>query len=216
MQSFRTKLRRLAKNRNIADPQIGYRLLADPFFFDESDRLSVSRDIFPGPIVTGKGFDSSEPVGRQLLEQVRGRMPFARVAEAEQPAADPLVARPARLGQVAFRLAVQENYQRCIVSTEHTLPVLEAAHITPYSQEPSHELSNGLLLRRDIHRLFDLGLVTITPDLQFKVSDELRETYSNGKVYYDMQRKLQLPEGALPPDPARLERHATEVYKGSL
>jgi len=44
--------------------------------------------------------------------------------------------------------------------------------------------SNGLLLRSDIHRLFDDGWVTVTPDFHFVVSRRLREEFDNGKTYY--------------------------------
>ena len=44
------------------------------------------------------------------------------------------------------------------------MPALEAAHIRPYSKGGEHEPQNGLLIRRDIHSLFDTGYVTVTPD----------------------------------------------------
>ena len=47
---------------------------------------------------------------------------------------------------------------RCAVTGEKTLPVLDAAHILPYSKGGSHDVRNGLLLRRDIHSLFDRRL----------------------------------------------------------
>jgi hypothetical protein len=40
--------------------------------------------------------------------------------------------------------------------------------------------------RTDIHRLFDLGYVTISRDRRFEVNPRLREDYENGKVYYDL------------------------------
>ncbi|PSO48774.1 MAG: hypothetical protein BRC33_08750 [Cyanobacteria bacterium SW_9_44_58] len=47
---------------------------------------------------------------------------------------------------------------------ERTLPALDAAHIKPYAQSGSHTISNGLLLRADLHRLFDRFYITITPN----------------------------------------------------
>ena len=96
----------------------------------------------------------------------------------------------------------------------HSLPALEAAHIIPYGTDSAgHTLENGLLLRADVHRLFDRGYVTITPEYTFKVSRRLREDYDNGKVYYDLEdRKIWTPKAPYPkPDPERLERHATEA-----
>ena len=92
-----------------------------------------------------------------------------------------------RLGQGAFRVLITDNYQRrCAVTREKTLPVLDAAHIRPYSKGGQHDVRNGLLLRRDIHSLFDRGYVTVTPEHRFEVSRQLDEDYGNGKVYYDL------------------------------
>ena len=46
--------------------------------------------------------------------------------------------------------------RRCAVTGEKTLPVLEAAHIRPYALLGPHRVNNGLLLRSDLHKLFDL------------------------------------------------------------
>jgi predicted restriction endonuclease len=47
-------------------------------------------------------------------------------------------------------------------------------HIRPYGDGGAHEAQNGLLLRRDIHSLFDAGYVTATPDLRFEVSRRIK------------------------------------------
>ena len=73
--------------------------------------------------------------------------------------------------------------------------MLEAAHIKPYSAEGPHLVSNGLLLRSDLHRLFDQGYVTVTPNHRIKVSERLRIDYQNGRTYYPFDGK----EVALPP-----------------
>ena len=65
-----------------------------------------------------------------------------------------------------------------------SLPVLEAAHIKPYAADGPHRLSNGILLRSDLHKLFDLGYVTVTPDLHFEVSQRLKTEWENGREYY--------------------------------
>ena len=72
------------------------------------------------------------------------------------PHGAPTLVRP-RLGQGAFRLAVTDAYERrCAVTDEKTLPILDAAHIRAFSAGGEHDVGNGLLLRTDIHRLFDL------------------------------------------------------------
>ncbi len=110
-----------------------------------------------------------------------------------------------------------DAYQRrCTVTGEKTLPVLEAAHIKPYASRGPHRISNGLLLRSDLHKLFDLGYLTVTPALRLEVSSRLREEWQNGRVYY-AHHGQQL--GFLPNEksslPAReyLQWHNENVFK---
>ncbi|MEQ1832095.1 MAG: HNH endonuclease [Candidatus Eisenbacteria bacterium] len=100
-----------------------------------------------------------------------------------------------QLGQGTFRLAVTSAYSRsCTVTGEHSLPAREAAHIRPYGDGGEHEVSNGLLLGSDIHRLFDTGYLGVTPDYKFVVSCYLRGDYSNGRSYYPLHgRPIELP-----------------------
>jgi len=68
---------------------------------------------------------------------------------------EPVLVRP-RLGQGTFRVIVTDVYERrCTIMGERTLPVLEAAHIKPYGVGGPHSSENGLLLRSDLHTLFD-------------------------------------------------------------
>ena len=81
--------------------------------------------------------------------------------------------------------SVTDAYQRrCAVTGEKTLPVLEAAHIKPYAELGPHRVSNGILLRSDLHKLFDLGYITVTPELHLEVSPRLQEEWQNGREYY--------------------------------
>ena len=90
-----------------------------------------------------------------------------------------------RLGQGAFRVLVTDAYERrCAVTGEKTLPVLEAAHIKPYALQGPHRVSNGILLRSDLHKLFDLGYITVTPELKLEVSPRLKTEWQNGREYY--------------------------------
>lgn len=70
----------------------------------------------------------------------------------------------ARRGQPRFRVALLEAYScRCAVTGADAESVLEAAHIRPYRGPDSNVAANGLLLRADIHTLFDLALLAINP-----------------------------------------------------
>jgi putative restriction endonuclease len=106
-------------------------------------------------------------------------------------------------------------HRRCAITGERTLPALEAAHIRPYAEGGRHEASNGLLLRRDIHSLFDDGYVTVTPDLRFEVSRRIREEFENGRHYYALQgQEIAAPSTlAHRPDPEALRWHNTELFK---
>ncbi|WP_204348080.1 HNH endonuclease, partial [Stenotrophomonas maltophilia] len=67
--------------------------------------------------------------------------------------------------------------------------------IKPWSDGGENRPGNGLLLRTDVHRLFDLGYVTVNHDREFEVSPRLREDYENGKDYYALHgRALRTPE----------------------
>src|SRR5271167_1536981 len=125
----------------------------------------VVRDAMPvAPSVQEPAVGNAEPSGRRFGEEYLAR---------------------SRLGQGAFRVLVTDAYERrCAVTGEKTLPVLEAAHIKPYALEGPHQVRNGLLLRSDLHKLFDLGYVTVTPALRLEVSSRLREEWHNGKEYY--------------------------------
>ena len=177
------------------DYHIGCRVLTQPFFFSEREWIPIPPSWSPH-IQQGRTYDTSEGDGRLLWEMVMEQ-------EARQPSApitpprygEPAIIRP-RLGQGAFRIAVTDIYRRCCAVTgEKTLPILDAAHIRPFGEGGPHEASNGLLLRTDIHRLFDLGYVTVSNDGKFEVGRRLKDDFENGRHYYDMRgQSLFMPD----------------------
>jgi predicted restriction endonuclease len=69
-------------------------------------------------------------------------------------------------GQPAFWDALLQAYERqCAITGCTVLQILEAAHIMPYMGKPTNRVDNGLLLRSDLHTLFDLGLIWNKPGL---------------------------------------------------
>jgi putative restriction endonuclease len=78
-----------------------------------------------------------------------------------------------------------------------------------------HAIRNGIPLRRDLHRLFDLGYVTIRPNHRLAVSDALRDDYENGRTYYELEnRRILLPaDVADHPDPGLLDWHGSSVFR---
>ena len=111
-----------------------------------------------------------------------------------------------RLGQQAFRRKLISAYDaQCAFTQCRTIWVLEAAHITPYRGIRTNAVTNGLLLRADVHTLFDLALISIEPSkFVVKVSKLL------GGSQYELLdgRKPKLPAKlALRPSTAALEYH---------
>jgi putative restriction endonuclease len=106
--------------------------------------------------------------------------------------------------------------RRCAVTQEKTLPALEAAHIKPFSDSGPHSVQNGILLRSDIHRLFDSGYVTVTSDYRFEVSRRIKDEFENGRDYYALQgRSLSTPnEPRMKPSREFISWHNENVYRG--
>ncbi len=193
-----------ARGRNAdATKDVGCSILGEPFFFDRRDWIPMSDD-FAGSIVRGKFFDSDNADGERIWTAVQQLLiartvtPL-RVAEQRAEYGAPVLVRPRR-GQGAFRALVTNAYgRRCAVTGESTLPVLEAAHIKPFADEGLNNTYNGLLLRSDFHKLFDVGLITVTPQHEVVVSSRIKEQWFNGKAYNNLHGK---PLQMLPASPA--------------
>lgn len=220
------------RNRFVASgpiPQIGCILLSSAIFFPEELWIPQPANWAPRNL-TYQRYDLEQGEGLRIWRQCQERIQmlradtrgfpvsavFERLDEAiAERFGPPRLIRP-RLGQGTFRVAVTDAYGRaCAVTHEHSLPALEAAHIRPYKHEGPHEVSNGLLLRADLHRLFDQGYLTVTPDLQLRVSGRLREDYDNGKTYYPLD-KLALGQPATPselPSREHLAWHNEHVFR---
>jgi putative restriction endonuclease len=217
---MRTRIARYRKTDpdDRSDFAIGCRILTQPFFFEEADWIPVPPSWSPN-IVSFKTYNTGEPEGVALWEAVNERLnqlPVPGMAEAGARYGEPHLIRP-RLGQGAFRVLVTDIYgRRCAVTQERTLPALEAAHIRPYGDGGEHEPQNGLLLRRDIHSLFDAGYVTVTPSLHFEVSRCIKEEFDNGRDYYALHgQRISVPkEMTQHPDPTALTWHNEHCFKG--
>jgi putative restriction endonuclease len=218
---------RIAKYRRIRPDErddfvIGCRILTQPFFLDRSQWLPVP-DSFALNTVTFKSYSTDNEEGIRLWESVQHalerpstspQLEFDHAPQARY--GEPILVKP-RLGQGAFRVLVTDNYRRrCAISGERTLPALDAAHIKPFADGGEHDVSNGILMRRDIHSLFDLGYVTISPDMKFVVSKKIREEYENGRHYYAMHgTSIQVPDSVnRQPNRVSLTWHNENRFKG--
>jgi putative restriction endonuclease len=208
------------------NPNIGCIMLAEPFFWPKEAWIPCPAD-FKLNTVQGKGYDAEDGIGRELWNAVRERLQTEAPAQLQVGTAafaavesngygKPQIVLP-RLGQGLFRMLVTDAYQRrCAITGERTLPVLDAAHIKPYTVVQRHEVSNGLLLRSDLHRLFDGGYLTIDPANHcLVVSKRIKEEFENGKEYYALEGSL-LREPIEPwakPNVENLEFHAYNVFR---
>jgi putative restriction endonuclease len=219
MRARAMKYRR-GKDANPWDFTIGCVLLQHPFFLPQSDWIPSPAD-FSLNIVQGKGYDLESGTGKQLWEAVRLRAQHRpavqlQVGDGEVMWSNPVLVRQ-RLGQGSFKILVTDNYERrCAVTQEKALPALEAAHIRPVAEKGQHRVDNGLLLRSDIHRLFDSGYVTITPDYKFRASQKLKDDFHNGEEYFKLNNKeIWLPnQSDCRPKPEFLEWHSATVFRG--
>jgi putative restriction endonuclease len=208
------------------DPTIGCVLLADPFFWPEDLWIKDPPGWHPN-IQRGATYDLQHGDGRRIWDMVAERLAAtsrtgSRMGEGLPTPSipggygDPLF-HPPRVGQGTFRALITDMYQRrCAVTREKALPALEAAHIRPFSQVQEHALTNGILLRSDVHRLFDAGYVTITPDYRVEASQRMKADFNDGDNYLGLHgASVWGPESeGFKPDPVALAWHNEQVFRG--
>jgi putative restriction endonuclease len=205
-------------------------VLTNPLFFEERDWIEIPSN-WANSIVQGKSYDTNETIGAQLWSKVEAQLyrylPVESMVEStnqfmvQEPTAPTygeLYMQKIRVGQGAFRVLITDAYKRkCAVTGEKTLPVLEAAHIKSYSESGPQITSNGILLRSDMHKLFDSGYLTITPNYKIEISNRIKEEFQNGREYYQYHGKdlSTIPiQDADKPNNQYIEWHNTNIYKG--
>jgi putative restriction endonuclease len=228
LAKMKSLIDRYRSKQGIVDPNytIGCIVLVQPFFLPESQWIPAPPDWKPN-IVQGKSYDLTQEPGLSIFNQVKSAL-RAPSAEPSWPAlvrdlpddpreryGQPVLVRP-RLGQGAFRVLVTDAYDRkCAITSEKVLPVLEAAHIRPYGEQGPHQVDNGILLRSDLHILFDRGYVTVTPDLRVEVSRRIHDEFDNGRAYYALHgNEIRLPNRPeYRPSSEFLSWHNDEVFR---
>ncbi len=177
-------------------------------FFSDSARLKVSEawELF------------GEANGAASIEQMRARIGHHRhapIAAGEDPAIGCLFVRDVRFFAAdisvdpppgfapnivqgkSYDLADQAvaEYFTGLLQLILGVVVLQAAHIRPVTAGGEHRLDNGLLLRSDVHTLFDRGYLGVDAKYRLRVSPRLREDFSNGDQFYAMAGQvIGLPE----------------------
>ena len=208
------------------DPVIGCVFVRDVTFFAD-DLTADSPPDFAANVVQGKGYDMGDPrysrYFADLMQLVLGvavELDFSRPWHRSGPVfGDPRLA-PSRLGQQAFKAVVGDAYHwHCAITGGKIRPVLEAAHIRPVSPRYGGEnrLDNGLLLRSDVHRMFDLGYLGVDPAHRLRVSPRLRTEFGNGDAFYaKVGQVIALPDRrADRPNVDFLQWHMDTIFKAS-
>ena len=218
LSEMRTRVAKYRRQNELrtADYTIGCILVEQPFFFQESDWIPIPSN-WRSNIVQGRRYDLSVEPGLSLWKQLHMAMPLvSEVREESVRYGQPTLTLP-RLGQGSFRILVTDAYdRRCAITNERTLPALDAAHIRPYSDSGQHIVSNGILMRRDLHALFDKGYVTVTSSMKLEVSRKIKEEFENGRDYYRLHgNTIRLPADSKN-RPAReyIEWHNSNIYRG--
>ena len=196
------RIRRITNetDNSIGDREIGCVLLRDLWFLPPSEQL-MPPQTFSANIVQGKSYiyPGEDAVVDAVVRHVVSHENWPGDIEGEvenlgSTRGTPRLVTP-RLGQGGFKAVVQEAYvRRCAVTGHKILPTLQAAHILPVAAGGQHRVDNGILLRSDVHTLFDRGYIGIDEDLRLKVSPRLRSEFGNGDEFYSKEgQKIALP-----------------------
>ncbi|GAA3640575.1 hypothetical protein GCM10022200_25310 [Microbacterium awajiense] len=218
------------------DPTIGCIILRNVFFAPRGEELPQP----PNWSLNNVTIEGYETLGRERkpdseyvlqafqLMQRNARVDFSWDTDLRSTAiewdgpkyGDPALVSP-RMGQGRFRRAVDEAYDfRCAVTSSKTYPSLEAAHIRDFAHDSgTHQVSNALLLRSDVHTLYDRGYLGIDADLRLRVSPALRARGWNGVEFYEKEAaafKIRVPENPrLAPDPDALAWHHENRFRAA-
>ena len=212
------------------DLVIGCVFLRDLFFTPPDMTMPAPSDFAPN-IVRFKGYDLGPESAMEVhlagllersevrrVDDVTGRVDMVdgeSLLVAGPTRGIPRLVTP-RLGQGAFKGMLLTAYHRqCAITGGHISPTLQAAHIRPVAKEGQHRLDNGLLLRSDVHILFDNGYLGIDEHHKLHVSPRLWTDFGNGKEFYSKAGdQIALPERRQD-RPARdaVQWHMDEVFK---
>lgn len=186
---FKTSLSKY--NDEIASEKIiGAILLSDVVFFDEKDFINLDNIgiEWSNGIVKYKTYNDSDIILPSDLEE---KSDFKLVKTTKKQKRESNI--NLREGQSEFRQKISKIYNyKCCITGESCPDLLEAAHIQPYISKDSNHVQNGLLLRVDIHKMFDSGLIAINKDYEIIISSKIQTDY-----YRNLARKhISLPDNA--------------------
>mgnify|MGYP000628006017 FL=1 len=181
LEDLEKRIREFAGRRSLvplpdSGPSIGCIVLEDCVFLDGDSQIAPEALglSFPPQIVKWKRFAG------ELILPIEAEFPPASSAFTlvDDPHDDwELARRRKRVAQPLFRREVIAAYEgKCALTATDCEEALDAAHIQPFRGPKSHHVQNGIALRRDIHRLFDAGLIAFNADGTVVLSSRLQST----------------------------------------
>lgn len=206
--------------QEVGDREIGCVLLRDLWFFQANEVLPAPAS-FSANTVQGKSYvipgedNAIDWAVQKVLNHEESLGVRSRQVENLGPTrGQPRMVVP-RLGQGGFKAVVQEAYERrCAITSHKITPTLQAAHILPVANGGEHRIDNGILLRSDVHTLFDRGYLGIDYDYHLLVSPRLRSDFGNGEEFYAREGQIVgLPSKEFQkPSPEFLTWHLTKTF----
>ena len=224
LQEMRTRVEQYRDlSSKYGDYTIGCRIVVQPVFLPEDRWISRPKS-WARSIVVGKTYSTNDHEGLSLWEklidagvqsQTGKQLRLPGLAEEQYRYGEPTLIVP-RLGQGAFRIVVTDAYRRCwLFPAEKSCPHWMQLTSSHTCLAVHMDVSNGLLLRRDIHSLFDIGYVTVDDKYRFVVSEKVKTEYNNGEQYRRLHgTRLALPNlTANRPDQQLLQWHNDHVFR---
>jgi len=169
--------------------RLGCLVLDDLEFLNQRDYYKISEELFHPQTQQGKYVDEIEIAEllnlftQQFSDEINAKIPEIEAEDEFDPSNledkrhYSLKTLVLRRGQKKFRNQLLNLYQnQCAVTNTKVIDVLEAAHISPYSGKASNVPQNGIILRADIHALFDLNLIKFTENYEIDVSEKLKNS----------------------------------------
>lgn len=189
--------KRSEKYKKTDNPEIGCIILKKPIFFEESEYfdpnkfgVSYSKNIVKFKYINKNDINKLMSINNaENSDPLKIKNDFDPEDQGEKKYGSSPSAK--REGQNDFRNDLLEVYKnRCCITDVDEIEALEAAHIIPYVSKKSNHIQNGLLLRVDIHKLLDAGLISIDKEYKVKISRHLNSNYYDK---YD-GKKINLPD----------------------
>lgn len=176
-------------------------------YVKEVDEITASvvferSDVNPGPPMEAELASAAQEEAESLLPQIDSTEDARKWA---------MTTIALRQGQSGFRMRLLKAYGgRCAITGCNVAATLEAAHILPYRGTHTNAVNNGLLLRADIHTLFDLGLIWVDAKSKVQVASSLL-----GSSYKALEgRPLSAPnKKSNGPLPTYLAEHAKQAQE---